>query len=86
MKCLVTYDITDNKKRQKIIKELEKLGVRVQYSCFEIEGKKREIEKVLTKISQIIDKTDSVFVFELSKECQKQIVKLGKQAEFKTIL
>ena len=32
---IVSYDITSNKLRRKIAKELENYGVRVQYSVFE---------------------------------------------------
>lgn len=76
---LVSYDISDNKLRNKFSKFLSKFGYRLQYSVFQIDNSERilnivadEIEnRFLSKFSQC----DSVYLFKLSASCK--IMKYG---------
>ena len=60
MKYLVTFDIVENKKRNKISTYLQEYGVRVQKSVFEIIIKQKELKTLLNKIKPLIDKDDSI--------------------------
>lgn len=59
MKVVVIYDISNDKKRNKLAKELFRYGFRVQYSVFEVEVTKREflkLEELAFKFSTDKDK------------------------------
>ena len=44
MRWFVAYDVANDKSRKRLSKELEKYGVRVQLSVFDIEAKRRLVE------------------------------------------
>ena len=61
---LVIYDITNTKKRNAMVKCLEKYAVRVQKSCFEGFLTQAQCIKMEAEASQIIDvATDSLRVY-----------------------
>ena len=61
---LVIYDITDTKKRLKMVKCLEKYAIRVQWSCFEGLLTPDQCRKLESEACGIIDeKTDSLRVY-----------------------
>lgn len=63
---LMTYDIVDNKRRNKMVKCLEAYGVRVQKSAFEALLNRRQYEKMLRESSILIDEAvDSLRVYVL---------------------
>ena len=64
---LVIYDIVDNKKRAKMVKCLERYGVRVQKSAFEAFLTKQKYESMTKRARRIIDKEiDSLRVYLLA--------------------
>ena len=64
---IVTYDISDNKLRTHFSKFLEKYGVRVQFSVYEIQNSNRVLDIVLnaieTKFKKRFEAGDSIYVF-----------------------
>ena len=63
---LVIYDITNNKKRKKMVKCLEQYAIRVQKSCFEGLLTQAQCMKMEAEASRIIDETtDSLRVYVL---------------------
>jgi len=72
---LVSYDISDTKLRTKFSKFLSKFGYRLQFSVFEIINSKKVLDNIVTEINNVFKKkfteTDSVIIFELSKQCKK---------------
>ncbi|RFC54638.1 CRISPR-associated endonuclease Cas2 [Brumimicrobium aurantiacum] len=64
---IVTYDISNNKVRTQFSKFLEKYGVRVQFSVFEIKNSKRIMDIVKNGIeerfSKKFEKSDSIYIF-----------------------
>jgi len=68
MHILLTYDIADTKYRTKVATLLEGFGLRVNYSVFELEIKKRSLDKLLQNIKDMCAKDDSVRVYVLNKE------------------
>ena len=71
---IVSYDISDDKLRNKFSKYLSKFGHRMQYSVFEIHNS----ERILTNIVQDLEnkfmkkftKSDSVYIFKMSSSCE----------------
>ena len=70
---IISYDISDDKLRTQFSKFLCKFGGRLQYSVFEIRNSDRVLENITTHIKHRFEKkfsqTDSVIIFELSKQC-----------------
>ncbi len=61
---LVIYDISDNKRRTKMVSCLEGYGTRVQKSAFEAKLTKKQYEKLSKEASKIINKsTDSLRIY-----------------------
>lgn len=64
---LIIYDIVDNKKRTKMVKCLERFGMRVQKSAFEAFLTKKKYESLIRRASKIIDKeVDSLRIYLLA--------------------
>ena len=64
---IITYDISDNKLRTRFSKFLEKYGVRVQFSVYEIQNSKRILDIVCTEIDRQFkiqfEGGDSIYIF-----------------------
>lgn len=71
---IVSYDISNDKKRRHFQKFIEKFGHRIQYSVYEMENSDRILNNVITQIDNIFkkqfDESDSVYVFKLSPSCR----------------
>ena len=66
MKYLITYDISEDRRRNKVIKLLNEYGRRVQFSCFEIEIYPQNLELLVFNVERVIDpETDKVFFYPL---------------------
>ncbi len=79
---LVSYDISDNKKRTRFSKYLLRFGRRLQFSVFEIENSDRILDNVVADINgrflKEFDQSDSVYIFKLTGSCQ--VMKFGYAA------
>ena len=70
MKYIISYDITNDRKRTKVSKKLEGYGVRMQYSLFECDLKANDLRKLKKQISSIINcRVDSVMYFPMCERC-----------------
>lgn len=73
---IISYDISDNKKRTKFNKYIRRFGRRLQFSVYEIENSERILKNILAdlnnKFVKEFDQTDSVYVFKLSNSCEVQ--------------
>lgn len=78
---LVTYDISDTKKRTKFAKCLEKYGNRVQYSVFRVKNSQRILNNLVAEIKNRFEKdfseTDSIYIFHVCKGCSDRVHKFG---------
>lgn len=72
---LISYDITNNKTRTQFSKFIKKFGYRIQYSVYEIKNSTRILENITIKIHESFlphfKETDSIVIFQLSKQCKK---------------
>lgn len=65
---LMIYDISDDKRRSKMVKCLESFGTRVQKSAFEGMLTKKLYDKMMKKAQKLIDpKEDSFRVYVVEK-------------------
>jgi len=67
---VVSYDITDDKKRNNVCKTLKNYGVRVQKSVFECILTDSQYCKMKGNLDKVIDyDTDSIRYYRLCKNC-----------------
>ena len=76
---VVAYDIEDDKRRRLISEILEEYGVRVNYSVFEIEINKKELENLIVKIDKVLKNRDNVRFYNLNKDTMKKSFVIGKE-------
>lgn len=75
---VVSYDITNDKRRRKVVKYLESYGVRVQYSVFETELNQDQLKKLIKGLKKQIKKDeDTIRIYPISKESRRYIVTIG---------
>ena len=71
---LLSYDISDNKKRTRFSKYIQKFGHRLQYSVYEIENSSRILDNIIQSIENVFlktfDEADSIYIFKLTGCCQ----------------
>ena len=48
---IVSYDISDDKLRNRFSKYLKKFGFRLQYSVFQVKNSKRVLDNITTEIN-----------------------------------
>ncbi|MBZ4644019.1 MAG: CRISPR-associated protein Cas2 [Deferribacteres bacterium] len=80
---VVSYDVSDDRKRYRVDKELKNKGIRVQKSVFECELTESDFLKLKYKLDKIIDlETDSVRYYYLCKHCIEAIETTGNCPNF----
>ena len=70
---VVSYDISDDKKRERFSKFLKKFGHRIQYSVFEIDNSEKILDNIIAEIENRFRKDfsqeDSVYIFKMNPNC-----------------
>lgn len=75
---VVSYDITDDRRRTKVMKTLAGYGQRVQYSVFECEVRPAQVDELQRRLRRIIrPEQDSVRFYPLCEECLGKVITLG---------
>lgn len=76
MFCLVTYDISDDRRRTRLAKMLKDYGERVQYSVFECNLNDKLLNNMKKRAEKLLDKElDSLRIYKLT-DLQKQEVEI----------
>lgn len=82
---LISYDISNDKTRNKFAKYLSKFGFRLQYSVFEITNSETVLKNIENEIENLylpsFTEEDSVIVFNLSETCKKTCYGYAKNEE-----
>lgn len=72
---VIAYDITDDLRRSRIVKIIEKHGVRVNFSVFECMLTESQLEKLQEKIIKLIDiSEDKIIFYPLCVNCYSKII------------
>jgi len=80
---VVAYDISDDKRRQKIAKVLEQHGIRCNESVFECLLTESRINALKQKLNRLVDlQEDSLLIYFLCKPCVLKRETLGKRPGF----
>ena len=70
MNTIITYDITENRRRNKLRKFLKELGIRSQYSVFECRLDSSEIQIIRRYCSDHLNLLeDSVRIYRVCSRC-----------------
>jgi CRISPR-associated protein Cas2 len=79
MYLVVSYDIHDDKRRNRIHKVLKNFGERIQFSVFECDLTKEQLLRMQHALNRIIkeDDQDSVRFYHLCDSCQHKIDRIG---------
>ena len=76
---ILSYDISNTKKRARFSKYIRKFGHRLQYSVYEIDNSERILHNIVAdiknKFEPQFDQSDSVYIFQMSSGCE--ILKFG---------
>ena len=75
---MIAYDISDQKTRREVSKNLQNHGLRVQYSVFECRLKKTQLLTLRKQLSKLIESTDTIRWYPLCSYCEATIHWQGK--------
>lgn len=79
---IVCYDISDDKRRDKIATLLLDYGVRVQFSIFEVVAGKTLFDSLIRKINAAIDpEKDKILAYALCAACDRKTLRMGAQTK-----
>lgn len=84
MLIVVSYDVTDDRRRTKLAHALKDFGARVQYSVFECLLEADQAERLHLRIERLISpEEDSVRIYRFCADCgsRTEILGLGKLSE-----
>ncbi len=85
MHVIVAYDISDNKRRERLRKSLMRFGISIQKSVFECDLTIRQIEKMQRVICSIIKVgTDNVRYYQICKTCKQEAEVFGGEPIIET--
>ena len=78
---VISYDITDDKRRNNLAKLLLSYGERVQYSVFECRLK--DIADLTDQVNELIDlEQDSVRIYRICDTCREKISLKGQAPDY----
>jgi len=78
MYVMVSYDVVEDKKRNRLFKYLKDFGVPVQKSVFERDLSPEQLDRMVKGVERIIDlKSDKVCYYPLCKQCVGRVVISG---------
>ncbi len=75
---VVSYDISDDRKRGKVANLLEDYGRRVQYSVFECRLKDKTLDEMVGKLKPFGEGGDSIRIYQICGSCLKKVILLGR--------
>ena len=76
---LLTYDMSNNKRRLKLAKLLESVGLRVQGSVFEGWLTDEELKLVRREGKKLIKpEEDSLWIYPICRACQDKMILIGQ--------
>ncbi len=76
---LISYDITDNRIRGKIAKELSGYGQRVQYSVFECRITEQQYRELYQKLVILMQEEEegNIRIYNICGKCEQKLCTIG---------
>ncbi len=80
---IVSYDIENDRVRNKISKELENYGTRIQYSVFECKLSNKLYNELYAKLVKLMqeEKTGNIRIYNICANCEGHINTIGVKKE-----
>jgi CRISPR-associated protein Cas2 len=80
MRIVISYDISDDKRRRKVAKIMEGYGYRVQYSVFECDLEPKKLAELKKRLKPLVKAAqgESIRFYPLYTECADNAQVLGK--------
>ena len=80
---IISYDIENNRIRNKIAKELENYGTRVQYSVFECKLSEKLYNELYSKLIKLMqeEETGNIRIYHICAKCEERISTIGVKQE-----
>ena len=79
MLVIISYDIADDRTRNKLAKKLLDYGPRVQFSVFEADITQKELSKLKVILKKVpLSENDSIRLYKICEQCAKNIKIWGK--------
>lgn len=77
---LISYDISSDRLRSKVAKELQNYGRRVQYSVFECRVSRGQYQELYGKLCRLTANMEdgSIRFYELCENCEKKLRLIGE--------
>ncbi len=80
MLYVIAYDISDDRRRTKVAKEMENWGVRIQYSLFECDLDSTRVAQLTERLYELTIDEDQIRVYRLCQSCfDASVAVRGKQ-------
>ena len=76
---LITYDVSDDSQRTRLSRLLEGYGDRVQYSVFEADLSRKEVQEILSAAAKLVSESDSLRLYPTCAECARAVRILGRR-------
>ena len=77
---VVSYDITDDRRRNRMARVLKDYGSRVQYSVFEAVVNEEQLEELMERVEELLDNDeDSVRYYLICASCLKKVRVQGRE-------
>ena len=84
-RVVVSYDITDDKRRDAVFKILQGYGRHVQFSLFECRLRQEDVLRMQNEVvEKILKDEDSVVYYFLCEDCARRIERIGVEKAFST--
>ena len=82
-RVVIAYDVTDDRRRYRLCKALERYGARIQYSVFELSITRKDLQKLVDHLNGLIDnKVDRVLVLQLCGGCHAAAGRYGNTTSY----
>jgi CRISPR-associated protein Cas2 len=80
MFVVVSYDIPDDRRRTRVMKALKDFGQHVQYSVFECDLRREDLDRMRRRLKDLIQtEEDNVRLYFLCGQCLPKMRAMGKE-------
>lgn len=82
-RVIIAYDVADDRRRYHLCKALERYGMRIQYSIFELFLTDKDLHKLVDHLNGLIDNAvDRLLVLQLCGGCHAGAVRYGNMMRY----
>ena len=83
MLYVISYDVVEDERRRRLHELLKGYGRRVQYSVFECDLNKQEIDELLRRVKVEVDaQTDSCRIYRFCASCRCEVRIVGRGDDY----